>query len=125
VITSSTLEELEHLQPETRFDVRRFRMNVVVNTDGQGFVENDWLEKALTVGENVVLGVAMPDPRCVMTTLAQDDLAEDAGVLRTLVKHNRLPVAGAGAFPCAGVYAAVVAHGNVNVGDEIRLVDGG
>lgn len=120
IITTSTLRHLASLQPASDFDVRRFRMNIVVDTDGEGFVENDWLEKGVTVGD-AQLAVAMPDPRCVMTTLAQDDLRDDKDVLRTLVMHNRLPVAGAGAFPCAGVYAAVMAPGKVTEGAGVML----
>jgi hypothetical protein len=32
VLTSSTLARLSELQPTTRFDVRRFRMNVILRT---------------------------------------------------------------------------------------------
>jgi hypothetical protein len=63
----------------------------------------------------------MPDPRCVMTTLAQDDLPADTDVLRALVRHNRLEVAGAGVFPCAGVYAVVTHEGTARVGDPVVL----
>lgn len=45
-----------------------------------------------------------------MTTLAQGDLPKDIEVLRTLVRHNRVDVAG-GLYPCAGVYAVVEASG--------------
>ena len=120
IITTSTLRYLARLQPGSDVDVRRFRMNIVVDTDGEGFVENDWLEKGVSI-DDARLGVAMPDPRCVMTTLAQGDLPESKDLLRTLVMHNRLPVAGAGAFPCAGVYAAVIAPGNIAKGVGVML----
>ena len=32
VLTLSTLEQLSELEPESRFDARRFRMNVIVGT---------------------------------------------------------------------------------------------
>ena len=72
-----------------RIDVRRFRMNVILKTERPGFVENDWVSHALALGEGVQLNIALLDPRCVMTTLAQDDLPQDTDVLRTLVRHNR------------------------------------
>lgn len=118
VLTTSTLGQLCQHQPEADFDERRFRMNLIVDTEDEGFVENGWFEKELVIGDSVRLVVTMPDPRCVMTTLAQDELPRDTEVLRALVKYNRLPVAGAGAFPCAGVYAVVTAIGTVRVGDE-------
>ena len=35
--------------------------------------------------------------------------------------HNRLAVAGAGQFPCAGVYAVVSNAGTIRVGDEVGI----
>lgn len=103
VLTTSTLDQLHDVRPESRFDERRFRMNVIVSTPQKGFVEHDWVGRGLEVGDGVRLRVTMPDPRCVMTTLAQDDLPQDTEILRTLSRHNRVPVGGAGHFPCAGV----------------------
>ena len=109
------------LRPESRFDDRRFRMNVVVDTSEEGFVENGWTGRSLQIGDSVRLTVFLPDPRCVMTTLAQDDLPKDNDILRTLARHNRIEVAG-GLYPCAGVYAVVEAAGNVRAGDQVSLV---
>ncbi|MGH2587307.1 MAG: MOSC domain-containing protein [Dehalococcoidia bacterium] len=120
VLTTSTLEQLSTLRPESRFDERRFRMNVIVDTDAAGFVENDWIGRVLAIADTVRLRVTMPDPRCVMTTLAQDDLPNDTDVLRTLTQHNRVQV-GAGRFPCAGVYAVVDAPGMLRAGDRVTL----
>ena len=121
VLTSSTLEQLSELQPQSRFDQRRFRMNVIVDTDEGGFVENDWIGHELEIGEEVRISVALPDPRCVMTTLAQEDLPRDIEVLRTLTRHNRVQVGAAGLFPCAGVYAVVAVPGTLRVGARIVL----
>ena len=121
VLTTSTLEQLSELRPQSRFDERRFRMNVIVDTEEGGFVENDWIGLELAIGEAVRLGVALPDARCVMTTLAQEDLPKDTEVLRTLAQHNRVQVGGAGLFPCAGVYAVVEAPGTMRVGDHVAL----
>jgi uncharacterized protein YcbX len=120
VLTTATLDRLHELRPTSRFDARRFRMNVIVRTHETGFVENDWVGSSLTVGGSVRLGAAMPDPRCVMTTLAQDDLARDLDVLRTLAQHNRIDIGG-GAYPCAGVYATVGAAGTIRAGDSVRV----
>jgi hypothetical protein len=118
VITTSSLARFAELQPASRFDARRFRMNVVLSTGAAGFPENDWIGSQLALGDGVRLRLAMPDPRCVMTTLAQDGLAEDTEVLRTLVRHNRIEVAGA-PFPCAGAYAVVESPGTVRVHDRV------
>lgn len=121
VLTTSTLAQLEALRPESRFDERRFRMNVVVDTPESGFVENDWTGRALQIGDAVRLTVFLHDPRCVMTTRAQEDLPEDTEVLRTLVRHNRLDVGG-GLYPCAGVYAVVDAGGIIHAADPVSLL---
>jgi uncharacterized protein len=120
VMTTSTLDQLNELRPETRLDERRFRMNVIVGTSANGFVENDWLGHGLDLGGDVRVTVMIPDPRCVMTTMAQGDLPKDTEVLRTLVRHNRIDVAG-GMYPCAGVYATVEAPGTLRVGDTAAL----
>jgi uncharacterized protein YcbX len=120
VMTSSTLDQLDELRPETRFDERRFRMNVILGTSANGFVENEWLGRGLDLGDDVRLTVSIPDPRCVMTTMAQGELPKDTEVLRTLVRHNRIDVAG-GLYPCAGVYATVEAPGRLRVGDTAAL----
>ncbi len=121
VLTTSTLEKLSELRPQSRFDLRRFRMNVIVRTNEVGFVENSWIGHELGIGDAVRLNVALPDPRCVMTTLAQDELPNDTEVLRTLSQHNRIEVGEAGRFPCAGAYAIVEAPGTMQQGDRVAL----
>ncbi len=121
VLTTSTLDRLGELEPQSRFDARRFRMNVIVATSAHGFVENDWVGRSLAIGDDVRLGVALPDPRCVMPSLAQEDLPRDPEVLKALARHNRIDVAGA-LYPCAGVYAVAAATGTVRKGDRVSLV---
>ncbi len=122
VLTTSSLDHLNELQPESRFDARRFRMNVIVDTPAAGFVENDWLTRTLAIGHDVRLIVVIPDPRCVMPNLAQEDLPRDPQILKTLGRHNRLDVAGTGLYPCAGVYAVAESTGTIRKGDEVKLV---
>jgi uncharacterized protein len=130
VVTTATLERLSELYPQGRFDPRRFRPNVLVSVaDGQtGFVENGWIGKTLALGDSVRLRVTDPCPRCVMTTLAQEDLPADAGILRTAARHNSV-VGGEGrgpdgAYPASvGVYASVVSGGTVRRRDAVRVVD--
>ncbi len=121
VLTTSTLGQLSELQPNSKFDARRFRMNVIVSTNEAGFVENNWIGHELAIGDAIRLHVALPDPRCVMTTLAQEELPGDTGILRALVQHNRIQVGDAGRFPCAGAYAVVQASGDVRTGDRVSL----
>jgi uncharacterized protein len=122
LVTTSLLAALQGLRPESRFDVRRFRMNVVVDTEQPGPLENEWVGRQLQIGQDVRLRVAIPAMRCVMTTVAQDGLPQDRAIMRTMVEHNRLPIPGAGLFPCAGVYATVESPGTVAAGDAVRLL---
>lgn len=121
ILTTSTLAQLKEHQPESQFDERRFRMNVIVETEESGFIENNWIGQDLTLGDSVALKVAMPGPRCIMTILEQDDLPRDPAILKTLVNHNRIQVGDLGKFPCAGVYAVVLASGSVRLGDSVSL----
>jgi uncharacterized protein YcbX len=121
VVTTATLERLAELYPQGRFDVRRFRMNVVLDVDADGFVENDWIGHTLALGDDVRLPVTVADPRCVMVTLPQGDLPKDPGILRTAAQHNRVEIPGSGSYPCVGVYATVAAGGSVRQGDRVAL----
>ena len=117
LLTTSTLDRLRVLYPQGRFEVRRFRPNIVVET-GNGekdFVENAWIGQILAIGDAVRLSITAPCPRCVMTTLPQGDLPKDAGILRTAAQHNRANV---------GVYASVLQGGKVRRGDSVRLEQG-
>ncbi len=118
IITTATLRRLAMLQPTTDFDLRRFRMNVVVDVEAEGFAENAWVGQSLRIGPAHVR-VVLPDQRCVMTTLAQSDLPRDPAVLKTLSEHNRLDT-GSSSGPCAGVYAVASASATVEVGDTVH-----
>jgi uncharacterized protein YcbX len=121
VVTTSTIARLKELRPESRIDARRFRMNVIVDTEQEGFVEDDWIGRSLEIGDGVQLRPAIPDPRCVMTTLAQEDLPKDTEILRTLTQHHRIQVGDGGRFPCVGVYAVVEGTGTLRTGDSVVL----
>ncbi len=114
LLTTATIDHLRELYPQGRFEVRRFRPNVVVQPSSgeEGFVENKWIGHTLAVGDEVRFRITGGCPRCVMTTLAQSDLPRDLGVLRTAVQHNQAHV---------GVYAAVVQGGTIRRGDPVRL----
>jgi uncharacterized protein len=123
LVTSATLARLHELQPASRFEVARFRPNLVVDTgDAQGFVETDWLGQVLAIGDEVRLCVTFPCPRCVMTTVAQAGLPADPEVLRTAATHNaQLFALLAKRMPTVGAYATIVQGGAIRLGDAVRL----
>jgi uncharacterized protein YcbX len=114
VLTTATINRLRELYPEGRFEVRRFRPNIVVRPveDDAEFVESNWVGRDLRIGDDVVLQVTDHCPRCVMTTLPQGDLPKDSGILRTAARHNDVHV---------GVYAEVRLGGRVQRGDAVTL----
>jgi uncharacterized protein len=114
LLTTATLNRLRELYPAGRMEVRRFRPNIVVATgpEEQGFVENDWVGRTVSIGDEVRLRVSGPCPRCVMITLPQGDLPKDSGILRTAAQSNHANV---------GVYADVVKGGTVRRGDHVAV----
>jgi uncharacterized protein len=114
LLTTSTINHLRELYPEGRFEVRRFRPNIVMESASgeKEFIENLWIGKNLIIGEDVVLRVTGACTRCVMTTLPQGDLPKDLGILRTVARYNQVT---------AGVYASVHRGGTIHRGDPVRL----
>lgn len=114
LLTTATLDRLRMLYPQGRFEVRRFRPNIVVVTKNaeKDFLENAWIGQALAIGDSLRLSITAPCARCVMTTLAQADLPNDSGILRTAAQHNQANV---------GVYATVLQGGMVRRGDSLTL----
>ncbi|MBV9411650.1 MAG: MOSC domain-containing protein [Acidimicrobiia bacterium] len=121
LVSTASTKQLANQAPETRFDPRRFRPNIVVDTPDVGFVETEWQGRTLTVGD-VPLAVSITVPRCVMTTLPQGDLPGDRDVLRTISRHNKVDILGTGTpYPCVGVYADAVSPGEIAVGDAVTI----
>lgn len=114
LLTTATIDRLRELYTQGRFEVRRFRPNIVVNpaTDDSGFVENDWVGQTVAIGSEVRFNITEATARCVMTTLPQGDLPRDPGILRAAARNNHVQV---------GVYAEVQRGGTVRRGDTVRV----
>jgi uncharacterized protein len=114
ILTTSTINRLRELYPEGRFEVRRFRPNIVVESTSEekDFIENLWIGKKIRIGKDIVLSVNGPCTRCVMITLPQGDLPRDLGILRTVATYNQVNV---------GVYASVLQSGTIHRGDLVQL----
>jgi uncharacterized protein len=98
-------------------DRRRFRANIVIETEGsQPFLEDAWVGQTLVLGESdprPALSVTLRDERCMMVNLDPETAAQDARVMKTVVRMNQ---------NYAGVYATVVRTGTIRVGDPVRIV---
>ncbi len=114
ILTTSTINRLSELYPKGRFEIRRFRPNIVVEPLAEeiDFVENSWVGKNITIGEEILLKVIQPCTRCIMITLPQSDLPKDLGILKTVAKYNQVNV---------GVYASIYRGGTIRRGDSVRI----
>ena len=123
LIASTTINHLQKIYPQGRFDERRFRPNLVIQSGAEPFIENSWVGRAIAIGSELVLRITIPCPRCISVTLAQDDLPRDPGILRAIAEQNMCDLGDFGTLPCAGVYAEVVRAGHIQCGDTLRFVD--
>ncbi|MGH7627548.1 MAG: MOSC domain-containing protein [Gemmatimonadaceae bacterium] len=97
-------------------DVRRFRPNVVLDTDdAEPFREVGWVGGRLVFGgaePRVMVNITADDVRCMMINLDPDSARQDARVMRAVVRrHGNV----------AGVYGAAGRTGTVHVGQEVWL----
>jgi MOSC domain-containing protein len=116
VLASGTLEHMRRLCGEdAQLDPRRFRPNICVETPSrnEGFVEDEWLEGVLEVGETLKIVAMRSALRCVMTTHPQTDLRRDMRILRAAAFHHQAKV---------GVFASVGEPGKVRIGDPVILM---
>jgi uncharacterized protein YcbX len=107
-LTTKSLTDLASLVPSSEIDRRRFRPNVVLETESR---EEDWLGRRWACGA-VAGTVTEMTKRCGMTMVAQPGLPEDPEILRTIVRQRAR---------CLGVYASVARIGTVSVGDNFVL----
>lgn len=98
-------------------DPRRFRANVVIESEGgQAFLEDTWVGRSLVFGDDErgpAVAVTLRDLRCMMINLDPDTAVQDARVMKAAVRLNQ---------NYAGVYATVLRTGTLRVGDRVTLV---
>jgi uncharacterized protein YcbX len=97
-------------------DRRRFRANIVVETERcETFLEDEWVGGMLVFGDvdpRPAVSVTMLDARCMMINLDPDTAAQEARIMKTVVRLNQNN---------AGVYATVARCGTIRVGDRVSL----
>jgi uncharacterized protein YcbX len=97
-------------------DLRRFRPNVVIETNNtEPFAEDRWVGGELMFGEGnsgAAVRVNMRDERCVMVNFDPDTAERDSEVMKAVVRMNE---------NCAGVYGTVVRTGELRVGQVVTL----
>lgn len=113
LLTTATLAELRRLQPESAIDRARFRPNFVVESPGNGFVENGWVGKDLKLG-STTCRVYDHTRRCIMVAHEQKGYPRDMNIIRTIIRENESRV---------GIALNTGKTGAVRTGDSVSLAD--
>jgi uncharacterized protein YcbX len=113
LVTTASLRAAANSHPEGNWTTDRFRPSIVVEADGDDFLENGWIGQKVRVGE-VEIDVILPTVRCVMTTRVQPtrDIERDTAIFTTLRDVNQQNL---------GVYANVTAPGTVRLDDPVSV----
>jgi uncharacterized protein YcbX len=114
IMSKASLASMQRARPDSAFDVRRFRPNVLLdNTEiDVAFPEQDWEGRRLQIG-SVILKAEVICPRCVMTTHGFAELPKDPSIMRSLVSENGGNL---------GLYASVERPGTISAGDQLTLI---
>ncbi len=112
VITSNQIGWIKSLIPDLQDPQARFRPNIIVDEQSQSLDGEEWLERDLRIGDDVVIRITRKAERCRMVSLKQRDLPSDPRILKQIVG-------------CAekrfGFYAEVLHPGTMSIGDKVDL----
>lgn len=130
LLTTATLDGCAAARPDLNWDVRRFRPNVLVDVEGERFIESAWTGKPIGIGDDLVIEVAQATVRCAMPLRHQPPLDPGsdsaADPLPELASQPSLYQAMNELRPDMpnhlGVYVNVLEPGQVRVGDRLRFV---
>ena len=115
ILTTNSLNRLQQLTKGTVIDERRFRPNLLIDADELevSFIEELWRDQFLEIGDTIIK-LTLPCPRCVMTTIAFQDLKKAPQIMRTLVQENHHKL---------GIYGEVIKPGKIQIGDQAHLTE--
>ena len=97
--------------PGGAWDVRRFRPNVLIQIDGEGWLEDAWAECLLNVGSTQLVP-RRRCARCTMVNRAQPGLERDVNIYKTLHRTHGGD---------AGMWTQVVQAGIISEGESVQL----
>ncbi len=112
LITTASLRAGQRLHPDGQWDSRRFRPNVVVEVEEDGFVEDEWCGRAVRIGE-VELTPRQLCFRCTIITRPQPGLERDLDIYRSLARDHSATF---------GVWSGVTVTGPIKVGDPVEVL---
>ena len=111
VMTTAGLRGAAATYSAGSWDVRRFRPNVLIELDGEGWLEDAWAERQLSVGSTQLV----PRRRCIRCTMvnrAQPGLDKDVNIYKTLHRTHEGE---------AGMWTEVVRAGAISEGDAVQV----
>ena len=112
LLTTASLRAMGAERPDLRWDVRRFRPNVLIEAEGSEAVETALVGRRIRLGQ-VELDVRGPCARCVVTTRPQPGgLPRELDIMRHLSARHAANL---------GVLAEVTRSGRVDVGQRVKL----
>jgi uncharacterized protein YcbX len=112
LLTTASLRTAAGHYPNGAWDPRRFRPNILIDLDGEGWIEDSWVGQQVQAGAVTVIPTE-PCIRCTMVTRTQPGLDADVEIFRTLARHHD------GRF---GVWSEVLTPGHLSIGDRASIV---
>ena len=112
IVTTASLRAGARSLPGGTWDVRRFRPNIVVEAQGDDWLEDAWVGSAVTIGEGVQLTPTRRASRCTMVTRPQPGIERDLDIFRILATVHGADF---------GVWADVSEAGTVEIGDSVSI----
>ncbi len=111
LLTTASMRAGAALHPAGDWGVRRFRPNVLVEVDGDGWIEDSWCGHSVQLG-GVALQPVAGCSRCTMVTRPQPGIDRDLDMYRTLARHHGGTM---------GVWSTVQTPGNLRVGANVTV----
>jgi uncharacterized protein YcbX len=109
IVTTASLRAAGLLHPNGVWDARRFRPNLLIDADGDDFIEDAWTH--VRIG-SMDVEIFKRTTRCAITARSQPGLLDDLDVPRTLSRNRNAKL---------GVYGRVTAPGSIAAGDAVGV----
>jgi uncharacterized protein YcbX len=111
VMTTAGLRSGALAHPDGSWDVRRFRPNILIDVDGEAWLEDAWTDRQLDAGSARLI----PRRRCIRCTMvnrAQPGLARDVNIYKALHRTHGGE---------AGMWSQVTQPGFIAEGDVVEI----
>ena len=112
VMTTAGLRGSAAAYSSGTWDVRRFRPNILLQLDGEGWLEDAWAGRRLSAGSTQLIP-RRRCTRCTMVNRAQPGLERDVNIYKTLHRTHQGE---------AGMWTQVVQPGTISEGDSVQII---